>query len=119
MYVSASPRDIANALYDLAETTDIKVVEYGNRIGAMTHYSGGDKVLSPRFIYRSLLIFKQWHYWNKILKETNPDIVIVNSIILSWMSLLTSLKGKKVYVLYGRQFVGTSIVLLINFSVIC
>ncbi|MBQ7696086.1 MAG: glycosyltransferase family 4 protein [Lentisphaeria bacterium] len=68
---------------------------YGRRIGAVTYYSGGDSVFSPRFWYRLLLIVKQWRYWNRVINEEDPDVVVVNSTILCWMSLLGAVERRK------------------------
>lgn len=95
VFVSDSPRDILESLNNIADSKGIRVVSYGKRIGALTYYSGGDKANSLRFLYRASLIFKQWHYWNKTISGFNPDIVIVNSLILSWMSLLPAMNSRK------------------------
>lgn len=95
VFASDSPSDMLESLKEISKSKGIKVISYGKRIGALTHYSGGDKVGSLRFLYRSSLIIKQWKYWNITINELNPDIVIVNSIILSWMSLLPAIKSRK------------------------
>ena len=73
----------------------IKVFSYGRRIGAITYYSGGDSALSARFFYRLLLTVSQRKYWNRKIREINPDIVITNSKILCWMSSLPEIKTRK------------------------
>ena len=94
--VSSDPDDILTLLRQLSfENPNIKVFSYGRRIGAITYYSGGDTLFSPRLIYRYLLSFKQRKYWNRKIKEINPDVVITNSKILCWMSGLTQLKCRK------------------------
>ena len=68
---------------------------YGRRIGAFTYCIPGDSVWSLRFWYRLLLAIKQWRYWNRVIEEENPDIVIMNSSILCWMSLLGAVRRRK------------------------
>lgn len=94
--VSSDPDDIYNLLRQSShENSNIKVFSYGRRIGAITYYSGGDNLFSPRFVYRCLLTIKQRKYWNNKIKEINPDVVITNSKILCWMSGLTQIKKRK------------------------
>lgn len=95
VFVSDSPDDILKTLKKCQDELGIKVESYGHRIGALTYYNGGDRILSPRFLYRFSLIIKQWLYWNRTLRELNPDIIITNSIILSWMSLLPEVRRRK------------------------
>ena len=68
---------------------------YGRRIGAFTYCIPGDSVWSLRFWYRVMLMIKQWRYWNRVIDEENPDIVIMNSVILCWMSLLGAVRRRK------------------------
>ena len=81
-------------LNPLSNEYGITVKSYGRRIGAVTYYSGGDSILSPRFLYRLSLIPKQWKTWNKYIRECSPDTVIVNSKILCWMSMLSEVKKR-------------------------
>lgn len=100
VYTSSDPRFMYDSLK--ANCTKAKIVEYGRRIGALTCYSGGDEVFSKRFFYRMLLIGKQFRYWNDVIRKESPDIIICNSMILSWMSCLPSLKNKK-SILFVRE----------------
>lgn len=93
--VSIEPTDIMSYLENVKESLGINVIGYGRRIGAFTYYSGGDNIFSARLLYRGMLIAKQWLFWNKLVKDINPDIVIVNSVILSWMSLLKEVQKRK------------------------
>lgn len=95
VYVSSQPDDMVTLLNETSQEIGIKVKDYGRRIGAITYYSGGDSPLRLRFWYRLSLIFKQWNNWNKKIAEENPDIVILNSKILSWMSLLPEIRKRK------------------------
>jgi len=95
IFVPTEPEDIKNELLKIQDKFSFHIIEYVRRIGALTHYSGGDSIFSPRFVYRSALIAIQWRYWNKQLAKINPDIVIVNSLILSWMSKLPQFQNRK------------------------
>ena len=96
VFVPSDPMDILDRVKKLSEKNrNLKVFSYGRRIGALTYYSGGDALFSPRFIYRFLLILCQYNYWNKRIKEINPDVVITNSKILSWMSMLSEWKTRQ------------------------
>lgn len=74
---------------------DVGQTAYGRRIGAFTYCIPGDSIWSLRFWYRVLLIVKQWRYWNRVIEEENPDVVIMNSVILCWMSLLRAVRSRK------------------------
>lgn len=93
--VSDSPDDIFRILKELQKELNFDVESYGARIGALTYYSGGDSVFSPRYLYRGALIAKQWSYWDKKIKELNPEVVIVNSIILAWMGSIPEIRKRK------------------------
>lgn len=94
VYVSDCPTDIIQQLNSLSKELNVKIESYGRRIGALTYYNGGDDLKSPRFYYRASLIAKQWRYWNRTLRRLNPDVVITNSIILSWMSFIPEVKSR-------------------------
>lgn len=93
--ISDSPDDILKQLTELKNDYDFQIESYGHRIGATTFYNGGDNLFSLRFSYRLSLIPKQWYYWRRKINELDPDIVIVNSIILSWMGLMPEIKNRK------------------------
>ena len=94
--VSSDPSDILDLLKKISlENPRIKVFSYGRRIGAITYYSGGDSVLSARLFYRFFLTVSQRKYWNKKIREIDPDVVITNSKILCWMSRLSEVKRRK------------------------
>ena len=94
VYISDDPDDMLKLLNPLSNEYGITVKSYGRRIGAVTYYSGGDSILSPRFLYRLSLLPKQWRTWNKYIRECSPDTVIVNSKILCWMSMLSEVKKR-------------------------
>lgn len=100
VYVPSDPKTILELIKK--QNMNIEIVEYGRRIGAITIYSGGDKLFSRRFIYRLLLIVKQFKYWNKEVEKQSPDVVLINSKILCWMSLLPAIKKRK-SILFVRE----------------
>ncbi len=78
----------------LAENHGIPAIITERRIGAITYVSGIDHFLSPRFLYRFILMILQFFTWNKRIKNLNPDLVIVNSKTLCWMSLLPAVRAR-------------------------
>lgn len=100
VYVPSEPNTISELIKK--QNSNVDVVEYGRRIGAITIYSGGDELFSKRFIYRLLLIVKQFEYWNKEIDKQSPDVVLINSKILCWMSLLPAIKKRK-SILFVRE----------------
>lgn len=111
--LSDSPDDIIKGLTRLQKDYNFQIESYGRRIGAITYYNGGDNLLSLRFIYRLSLVFKQWSYWQRKIKELDSDIVIVNSIILSWMGLLPEVKRRK-SICFVRETIKGSLTLWVN-----
>ena len=100
VYVPSEPNTISELIKK--QNSNVEVVEYGRRIGAITIYSGGDELFSKRFIYRMLLIVKQFEYWNKEIDKQSPDVVLINSKILCWMSVLPAIKKRK-SILFVRE----------------
>ncbi len=89
------PSDMLCLLQNCGRNKDFTIKTYGRRIGALTWYSGGNDWLSLSFFYRLVLILWQWRYWNKLIEEFNPDLVICNSKILCWMGMLPSMIKRK------------------------
>ncbi len=89
--IPSEPNDMLNKAGEMGLQTIIGE----RRIGAVTYVSGIDSAFSLRFIYRLLLILKQKRKWNKKIKEINPDVVVVNSKTLCWMSSLKEVKKRK------------------------
>lgn len=58
------------------------------RLGKITYYSGGNNLLKPRFWYHSFHSLFQIKYWKEVLEREKPDMVLVNSKVLCWMSKL-------------------------------
>lgn len=84
----------------------IHVIPYGRRIGAVTYYSGGDRLLSPRLLYRTIMIFKQRKYFNRRIQTVDPDVVIVNSMTTSWISKLPEARKRRSICFVRETFKG-------------
>ena len=95
VFISNDPQDMLHELEAIQKDFRFEIASYGHRIGALTYYSGGDRLFSARFLYRAFLILCQWRYWNRLLRKLDPDIVIVNSMILSWMGLIPEIKKRR------------------------
>ena len=89
------PTDMLSLLQNCGGNKSFEIKTYGRRIGALTWYSGGNELLTLTFFYRLTLIPWQWRYWNRLIEELNPDLIICNSKILCWMGMLPAIKKRK------------------------
>ncbi|MBU1092999.1 MAG: glycosyltransferase family 4 protein [Firmicutes bacterium] len=80
-YIPNSP----SQLFDFLTSKGLKPKVFPFKLGKITHYSGGNSLLQPRFWYHALHSMFQVKYWQRIEIEENPDLIIVNSKVLSWM----------------------------------
>ena len=93
-----------------------------NSIPSVPIYSGGYNLMSPRLYFHLIKSSLNLKSFIKILKKQNPDIIIVNSIIMSWVSIF--LKGVK-KVCFVRETKSKSIfnsvqkILLKKFNLVC
>lgn len=93
VYIPNNPPDF----YNFLKSKNIHPKTFSFRMGKITYYSGGNSVIHPKFWYHSLHILLQMKYWEKILIKEEPDLIIVNSKVLCWMSILANkLKIKSV-----------------------
>jgi glycosyltransferase involved in cell wall biosynthesis len=83
-YVPEDPPDYMNFL----AKKGLNPKTYNFRIGKLTYYSGGNSLISLRFWYHALHSLFQLKYWKSMIEDENPDLIIVNSKVLSWMSLI-------------------------------
>ncbi|MDN5290076.1 MAG: hypothetical protein PWQ06_315 [Anaerophaga sp.] len=89
----SSPRDFS----DFLKSKQINVRTYDIPIGSVYYISGGVPIYSPVFVKGIVNIFRYRKSWEAIVKDEAPDLVVVNSKILSWFSLVTeNLKVKSV-----------------------
>lgn len=78
----------AQALIDSLSELAVDIETFDFRMGKIAAYSGGERLTHPRFWWYLAAIPCQWEYWRRRLASLSPDIVIANSSVLSWISLL-------------------------------
>ena len=103
--VSTDPDDMMKLF---ASDPAVTVIPYGRRIGAVTYYSGGDPAFSPRFLYRAWLILRQKRYFDRLVKQIAPDVVVVNSMTTSWISKLPQVKKRRSICFVRETFRGST-----------
>lgn len=85
----ACPNDILFKLEKI-NRVEIKTVE---SVPSIPVYSGGFNLLSPRLYLHLIKSFMKFKSFMNMIQDLNADVIIVNSIIMSWVSLF--FKGKK------------------------
>ena len=73
----------------LKELREVSIVSLEQKIGMVSAYSGGPKLFSRTFLKNYLDVFKCRKTLEKILIDGGYNLVILNSITLSWISKLT------------------------------
>lgn len=68
----------------------IEVATYDFRMAKVPYYSGGEPLWHPRFWFYVASIPRQWRYWRQLIQDESPDVIIVNSSVIAWVSLLAS-----------------------------
>jgi len=86
VYVS----DLHDDYYNFLKSHNIHVKKYKGRIPAVYYHASSGGLTSRTFWHRMALIPLQFKYWKKTIKDSKADLVLVNSLVLCWMSLLTS-----------------------------
>ena len=86
IYCPAEP----DLYYKFLIEKNVNVKTYDFPLGSIPYYSGGTNIFSPSFMKSIINIKRYLEEWEKILKTEIPDLVIVNSRILSWFSILTN-----------------------------
>ena len=86
-YCYDKPMDIANVI--AAEGITSKT--YSTALGTIPHFNGGPEVFSLRFYKGILYILVFAKKWLRIIKEESPDVLIVNSKLLCWYSVLAKM----------------------------
>lgn len=76
--------------YKYLKEKNVNVKTYNFPLGSIPHYNGGNNVFSPSFLKSILNIKIHSKRWEKILATEEPNLVIVNSRILCWFSILTN-----------------------------
>lgn len=90
VYCPANPPDMCNFLRQL----DINVISYDWPVAGIAEYSGM-KLLTRTFSKYFINIFTYKSKWKEVIMLNNPDLIIVNSVILCWMGLLFRKIGVK------------------------
>lgn len=109
IYCPSSPRDFSDFLKEKC----INVKTYDFPIGSIPYYSGGPLIFSPGFIKGIINVFQCRKAWDYVLKTENPDLVIANSKILAWTSLIFRKNNQK-SICYVRETRKKSILNLWN-----
>jgi len=84
VYVSGLHDDF----YNILKNQNINVFKYKGRIGAIYYHASSYGILNLAFWYRLFLLPIQYVFWNTVVKKHNPDLIVVNSLVLSWMSII-------------------------------
>lgn len=63
----------------------ISVLSYENKLGTIEYYSGGPSVCSRTYAKQALRRNPSWNEIKPIIKQSDPDIIMLNSITLSFM----------------------------------
>jgi hypothetical protein len=79
----ACPNDI---LFKLEKINRVEVKTVVS-VPSIPVYSGGFNLLSPRLYLHLIKSFMKFRSFMKMIQDQNADVIIVNSIIMSWVSL--------------------------------
>lgn len=92
-YIPEEPKDLYN--FFIGKSMDVNTFDY--RIGKITYYSGGNNIGHPKFWFHAIRIIFHRNKWRKIINVEKPDIVIINSKVISWFGqLLKEMKIKSI-----------------------
>lgn len=83
-YIDDDPPDLLMLLQDKG----LNPHTFPFSLGKMTYYSGGNNLLKLGFWYHALHSLFQISYWKKVIRNEQPDLIIVNSKVLCWMGRL-------------------------------
>ena len=85
-------RKVHVTLFDFLVDKNLNPKTYPFACGQFPYYSGGSSPIKPAFWYSLYKAISQIPFWKNVIKDENPDIIIVNSKVLCWMGGLC--KGK-------------------------
>jgi len=85
IYCPSQPKDFSSFL----KNNGVVVKTFDFPIGSIHHYSGGSSLFSLGFAKGITNIYAHKEKWKKIFDIENPDLIIANSKILAWVSLIT------------------------------
>jgi len=109
VYCPQSPPDMAKFMIKKG----FNVKTYKISPGYFNYYSGGPKLLSRSFFLSLSQVFKSKKYWEEIFNSEKADLIIVNSMVLSWMSGIIKKSGAKT-ICYVRETLPKDIILIRN-----
>lgn len=92
----SNPPDLAQELLRLG----IKHETFSVRMGKVPYYSGGENILHPRFWFYVMAIAVQWRFWRAEIRRRDPDVIIANSSVISWIGYVC---GRHTSVLMVRE----------------
>lgn len=78
-YVPSSPIN----LYESMVNQGLRVTKFDFKMGKNTYYSGGNSLFNPKFYYHLLNSITQVQYWEKVFIDEMPDLIILNSVVVS------------------------------------
>lgn len=83
---------------------NVKMLQFN--FGTIPYYNGGTPWFCKSFYKEIYLIKKSKFYFKKIIKKEKPDIVLVNSLIMAWVSDLKKIYNCK-YICHVRETIPT------------
>jgi glycosyltransferase involved in cell wall biosynthesis len=85
-----------NNLLEYYKSLKLNVRSIDGPLATIPYYNGGNPIYTPSF-YRSFQKLSQSKaYWNSVFERESPDLVIVNSMIMSWMADIVHENGSKI-----------------------
>ncbi|MGL4762362.1 MAG: glycosyltransferase family 4 protein [Sarcina sp.] len=86
---------VKNETKNLFDEKKFDYLEYEDNFGVLPWYKGGPSLFSRTFWYCLYKTFKFRKYIDTVIGEEKPDIVILNSIVLSWIGPILKRKNVK------------------------
>ena len=72
-------------MHNLLMENNISVVPYDFNAGSVEYYSGGPSVFSRTYFSQFVKRFTSWNKIKKLLEQENADVIMLNSITLSFL----------------------------------
>lgn len=73
-------------MYEYLKKENVNCKAVGEGVGQINAYSGGPKVYHKDFYLKLLKILKSYGQIKQIIKFENPDLILLNSVTLSWIA---------------------------------
>lgn len=90
-------------MYDLLRKNNVKVEPYNFTLGSIHYYSGGPNIASRTFLKSILNIFKHKKECIDLIKKTDGEIVIINSLTTSWLAKVIKKHTNKKVICFVRE----------------